>query len=178
MPRRGRVSQAVAALSLLLASGGCAGQTSGTTGDAGNRSPAAMAGVTVSRGTMQALAAQYLAIAVPANHQLEREDHAFDHNAHVNLAAAEQALRAEAATERRFDNLLLKIGFPPPIAATARALVRVNQHRIVLTELQAQSSTIAGLLSFTSGHKAADAAVETQVRIIRKQLGLPPPKNG
>jgi hypothetical protein len=122
-------------------------------------------------------AAAYLAIAVPANHQLDREVSAYDHNAHTNLAAAEAALRAEAATEREFDKRLLVIGFRPRTAATARALVRANQHRIDLTEQQARSSTIAGLLSLTRSHRAADAAVEVQVRIIRRELGLPPPEN-
>ncbi len=86
------------------------------------------------------------------------------------------ALRAEATTERQFDQSLLKIPFPARISATARALVQVNRQRIALTERQAKSSTLAGLLALDSQHKNADAAVEVQVRLIRQELGLPPPE--
>jgi predicted flavoprotein YhiN len=44
------------------------------------------------------------------------------------------------------------------IEATDRALVAVNQRRIALTELQAQSTSTAWLRSFTSSRKSADAA--------------------
>jgi hypothetical protein len=33
------------------------------------------------------------------------------------------------------------------------------------------------LLSFAHRHKAADAAVEAPVRVIRRDLGLPPPSD-
>jgi hypothetical protein len=125
---------------------------------------------------VRALAAEYLAIAGPANHRLEGEEKGYTANAHRNLAAAESALRAQAATERWFDSRLLAIKLPALIAATARALVRANQSRIALTELQARSASIGALLTFVSGHRAADAAVEVQVRIIRLELGLPPPE--
>ena len=36
---------------------------------------------------------------------------------------------------------------------------------------------MAGLVSFTGLHRAADAAVEAQVRILRRDLGLPPPES-
>jgi len=68
------------------------------------------------------------------------------------------------------------IPFPLAIAATARALIRANQRRAVLAGRQARSSLVAVLVSFTSRHRAADAAVEAQVRIIRQELGLPPPQ--
>jgi hypothetical protein len=84
-------------------------------------------------------------------------------------------LRAEAATEQRFDRLLSKIPFPPRIAVTARALVQANQRRAALAGRQARSSSVSGLLSFARRHQAADAAVEAQVKIIRRALGLPPP---
>src|SRR5215469_10787646 len=51
----------------------------------------------------RALAAEYLAIATPANHRLEGEENGYTASAHRNLAAAESALRAQAATERWFD---------------------------------------------------------------------------
>jgi hypothetical protein len=98
-----------------------------------------------------------------------------DHE-HRNLAAAEAALRAEAVTERWFDQCLSKIPFPPPVAATARALVRANERRAELAVRQAGSPSLAALQSFTRRHQSADAAVEAQVMAIRRALGLPPPK--
>jgi hypothetical protein len=83
-------------------------------------------------------------------------------------------LRAEAVTERRFDQCLLKIPLPPPVAATA--LVRANERRAELAILQAGSPSLAALQSFTRRHQSADAAVEAQVKAIRRALGLPPPK--
>jgi len=125
----------------------------------------------------KALAAAYMAIAVPANHRLDKEVESYNHHARDNLAIAETDLREEAATERWFDQRLLKIAFPSAIALTARALVRVNDQRIALTTRQARARTISDLLALNASHRAADAAVEAQVRMIRKQLGLPPPDN-
>jgi hypothetical protein len=127
--------------------------------------------------SLRALAAAYLAIARPANHRLDVEVEAYAHHARHNLAAAEAALRAEAATERWFDRRLARIKFPPAIAATARALIGVNEIRAAMTERQAQAPSIPALLSLTSDHKAADGEVEAQVRVIRAQLGLPPPSS-
>jgi hypothetical protein len=45
-----------------------------------------------------------------------------------------------------------------------------------MAEREAQARSIAELLSFDSQHKLADAQVEAQVRMIRVQLGLPPPE--
>jgi hypothetical protein len=53
-----------------------------------------------------------------------RRSIACDDRAHGSLAAAESALRAEAAIERRFDQLLLRVGFPPRIDATAWGINR------------------------------------------------------
>jgi hypothetical protein len=55
------------------------------------------------RGGERAPAAAYLAIAQSANRRLDAEVDAFTDHQHQDLAAAEAALRAEAATERRFD---------------------------------------------------------------------------
>lgn len=125
----------------------------------------------------KALGAAYMAIALPANRRLDREVDSYKNHARDDLAIAEADLRGEAATERWFDRRLLKIAFPSAIAATARALVRVNDQRIALTTEQARAMTTSELLAFNARHRAADAAVEVQVRIIRRQLGLPPPDN-
>lgn len=138
---------------------------------------AGQAGSGAGRGSLRALASAYLAIAQPANRRLDAEVDGFADHEHHDLAAAEAALRAEAVTERRFDRLLREIPFPPPIATTARALIRVNERRASLTEQQARSSSLTRLVSFTALHRAADAAVEAQVRMLRHALHLPPPAN-
>jgi hypothetical protein len=127
-------------------------------------------------GSLRSLAAAYLAIAEPANHKLDIEVDAYADNAHSNLAAAEKALRAEAATERHFDLQLAAISLPPTIEVTAQALIRVNEIRARLTLKQAAARSIPALLSFTTTHSAADAELEAQVRFIRQELGLPPPQ--
>jgi hypothetical protein len=125
---------------------------------------------------IKALGKQYLAIAGPANHRLDVEVSKYEDERHHDLAAAESALRAQAATERKFDRDLAKIRFPPQIATTARALITVNEIRARLAEREAKAGSIAELLSFDSQHKLADTQVEAQVRVIRAQLGLPPPE--
>ena len=127
--------------------------------------------------SVRALAADYLAVAKPANHRLDVEVSAYAKHASHDLAAAAAALRAQAATERHFDRQLAAIPFPPAIAATASALIRVNEIRARLTEHQAAATSIPALLSFADSHKAADAEVEAQVRVIRAELGLPPPES-
>lgn len=147
------------ALATVSASAGCAGHAKSGDND------------------KKALAAAYMAIALPANHRLDKEVDSYRDHAGDDLAAAEADLRDEVATERWFDRQLLKIAFPPSIAATAKTLVRVNIQRIALTTAQARAMTVAELLAFNARHRAADAAVEAQVRLIRRQLGLPPPDN-
>jgi hypothetical protein len=167
-----------AALGLTILSAGCA--SGGSTGPSpqppSTQPPSTQQTSSLSPGSdMRALAAAYLAIALTANHRLETEVDGFKVHERDNLAAAESDLRAQAATERWFDQRVMKIPFPQQIAAVVRALVRANQSRVKLTELQARSTSIAKLRSFTSRHKAADAAVEVQVKLIRRDLGLPPP---
>jgi hypothetical protein len=118
-----------------------------------------------------------MAIAVPANRRLETANDGFADHQHDDLNAARSDLTAQAATERWFDRRLAEISFPPAIDAMVRALIKANQSRIELTGLQAKSNSLGQLRSFTSGHQAADAAVETQVRLIRKALHLPPPSD-
>jgi hypothetical protein len=121
------------------------------------------------------LANRYLAIADPANHRLDVANNGFTAAERGNLAAAKADLRAEVATETRFDQQLAAIPFPPAIVAIARAMIRANQARGALTARQARSASLVQLRSFDQRHRAADAAVEVQVRLIRKALHLPPP---
>jgi hypothetical protein len=58
-----------------------------------------------------------------------------------------------------------------------QTLIRANARRITLILRQARSSSVTGLLSFAHRHKTADAAVEAPVKVIRRDLGLPPPSD-
>lgn len=145
----------------------------GSPSASGRASPAASA--TPAPASIRRLAADYLAVAGPANHRLDVEVDGFGDHRRDDLAEADADLRAEAATELHFDRQLSRIPFPAAIAAIASALIRANQSRIALTRREARSGSLAELRSFTSTHKAADAAVEVQVRAIRKALSLPPP---
>lgn len=163
---------AAAAAAMILAGGCTAGRpVSGATTTAPSTTQ------TGSAGRVAALADRYLAIAVPANHRLDTEVDGFADDERHHLAAAESELRAEVAAERWFDLRLTKIPFPAQIAAIARALVRANQSRIALTDREARSASITELRSFSSRHRAADAAVEAQVTLIRRALGLAPPSD-
>lgn len=172
--RRLVVAAVVVGVLAVLAAGCSAGRPASAPGKSGLPGAGPAATVSHAAGT-KALAARYLAIAKPANRRLDADVDAVADHVPGNLAAAESALRAEAATERRFDRLLGGIPFPARIAAIAGALVLANQRRADLVSRQARASSITRLLSFAGRHTAADAAVEAQVRRIRRALGLPPP---
>jgi hypothetical protein len=121
------------------------------------------------------LARQYLAVAVPANKALDHEVDEFEDAQHDDLAKAIDALHGQARVERSFDQKLAAIDFPPPVSTIAHLLVLANQDRIALTLQEAKATSVAGLATFRKRHAAADEAVERQVRLIRKLLGLPPP---
>ena len=161
-----------AAVAFMVAVAGCASHE--VTGNSANpgRSPAAGALPPASR---HRLAAAYLAIARPANDKLDKAETGYSANRKTDLAAAEAALRSQAAIERGFDRQLAAIRFPPAIEETATALIRVNQIRIAFTLRQSRAHSVRAMLAFTAGHRAADAEVEAQVSTIRAQLGLPPP---
>jgi hypothetical protein len=163
---------------LVLLTAGCSQFSAGSPAPSASASaaaPGSPAATPLSRVGQKALAAQYLAIARPANHRLDADNDGYGDSEKDDLAAAKHDLRAELATERRFDQQLLRIKFPPQIALTAQALVRSNRVRMALTTSQARSTSLARLRSFDRRHKAADATLEDEVRVIRKQLGLPPP---
>ena len=122
---------------------------------------------------LTAMAARYMVIARPANRELDHEFDGFDdHIKDGDLAAARPDLRAAVVTERRFDRQLIALSFPPRTEPFVRLLYRVNQARAELT------STAAGVTSLREYQRRLDAAnepVEDAVRVIRAQLGLPPP---
>ena len=121
------------------------------------------------------LAARYLAIAVAGNRRLEKDFDPFEGRARSNLARSQADLRDAAATERLFDQRLLRIPFPPAIERVARELYRVNQTRARLTIGAAAASSLSLLNSYRPALDAANLRVERPVRTIRSQLGLPPP---
>jgi hypothetical protein len=125
--------------------------------------------------SLGSLAARYLLIARPANHRLDVEVDGYGDAERDDLARARADLLAQVATERRFDAGLLRIPFPGRIERTARAMIRANQARIAVTEQQARAGTLAGMRGLDGRHRAADAALEAQVRLIRMFLRLPPP---
>jgi hypothetical protein len=123
-------------------------------------------------------AARYLAIARPANRQLDHDfDDGLDGGDRGNLAASRADLRAAAATERRFDRQLLALPLAPGTEAVVRILVAANQSRARLTDAAARAKSLAGLHGFERRLDAANVPVEDAVRVIRTELGLPPPES-
>ena len=119
--------------------------------------------------------ARYLAIAKAGNRHLEHDFDQLEHDRRITLAMARADLRDAAVTERLFDRRLLAIRFPSATERAARVLYRVNQARAALTSIAAQSMSLAQVERFEHRLDFANAAVEQQVRLIRRQLGLPPP---
>ena len=123
---------------------------------------------------LRGLAARYSAIATVGNRGL---DHAFDSlngPDRDHLVAARADLDGAAATERMFDRSLLALALPSAIEATARAVVRANEARANLSAEAATSESLLQLRGYETQLSAANDAVVQQVRILRKQLGLPP----
>lgn len=124
----------------------------------------------------QAAAARYLAIAAAGNRRLETDFNRLDGPDRDNLRAAAADLRDVAATERLFDRHLLAIAFPPATGQTARLLYQANQSRARLTTAAAGSASLRQLRTFQRLLPTANGQVEKAVRMIRSQLGLPPPQ--
>ena len=122
------------------------------------------------------MAARYMAIARPANRELDHEFDGFDdHIKDGDLAAARADLRAAVVTERRFDRQLIALSFPPRTEPFVRLLYRVNQARAALTSTAAGVTSLRELRGYQRRLDAANEPVEAAVRVIRGQLGLPPP---
>jgi hypothetical protein len=120
-------------------------------------------------------ARSYLAIARPANRRLETDFDGLEEDG-SNLAAAQADLRDAAATEREFDRRLLALKLPPATEAVARRLVTVNEARARLATAAAASTSLSQLHGYQPRLTAANKPVEDAVRVIRRQLGLPPPE--
>ena len=125
---------------------------------------------------LTAMAARYMAIARPANRELDHEFDGFDDQIKDgDLAAARADLRAAVVAERRFDRQLIALSFPPRTEPFVRLLYRVNQARAELTSTAAGVTSLRELRGYQRRLDAANEPVEDPVRVIRAQLGLPPP---
>jgi len=142
-----------------------------------NTAPHNTAATAAATAELRAMAAKYLAIAQPANRELDHELDGFKDHAKDDLAAAQADLRAAAATERQFDRQLIALSFPPRTEPFVRLLYRVNQARATLTTTAAAAMSLAELRGYQRRLDAANEPVEDAVRVIRGQLGLPPPDN-
>ena len=140
-----------------------------------SQSPAAR-GTAATTAELTAMAARYMAIARPANRELDHEFDGFDdHIKDGDLAAARADLRAAVVTERRFDRQLIALSCPPRTEPFVRLLYRVNQARAELTSAAAGVTSLRELSGYQRRLDAANEPVEDAVRVIRAQLGLPPP---
>jgi len=158
-----------------LLAAGCSGASQPAAAPPAQASQAAPAGQAISPAQRKAAARSYLAIALPANRRLETDfDGLKDHRG--DLAAATADLRDAAATERQFDRRLLALKLPPATETVARQLVTANEARARLTTAAAASASLAQLHRYEPRLTAANKPVEDAVRVIRSQLGLPPPE--
>jgi len=140
-----------------------------------SQSPAAR-GTAATTAELTAMAARYMAIARPANRELDHEFDGFDdHIKDGDLAAARANLRTAVVTEHRFDRQLIALSFPPRTEPFVRRLYRVNQARATLTSTAAGAASLDELRGYQRRLDAANEPVEDAVRVIRGQLGLPPP---
>ena len=171
--RRAGAGVALGCAALLAA--GCSGTDGPAATAPAQASPAAPAGQALSPGQRKMAARSYLAIALPANRRLETDfDGLDDHRS--DLAAAQADLRDAAATERRFDRRLLALELPAATETVARLLVTTNEARARLTTAAAASTSLSQLHRYEPRLTAANQPVEEAVRVIRSQLGLPPPE--
>ena len=143
-----------------------------------SQSPAAR-GTAATSAELTAMAARYMAIARSANRELDHEFDGFDdHMKDGDLAAAQADLRTAVVTERRFDRQLIALSFPPRTEPFVRLLYRVNQERAELTSTAVGVTSLRELRGYQRRLDAANEPVEDAVRVIRAQLGLPPPDAG
>jgi hypothetical protein len=125
--------------------------------------------------TQPMLAAEYAALLAPASQQLTTDAVAYEANEGDHLAVAEAALTAEAATERALGRSLAAFPFPPGIAPIAKGLIEANQARATLTAEQASASSLTRLRSFNHRLQLADAAVQTEMTLVRSAVDAPLP---
>ena len=136
------------------------------------------AGLLYYSGSSARIANDYTAVAAPASQALTAEVTAYSRNQRHDLAAAKSDLRREAKTEASFDNQLAGLTFPGAASNASAALIQADTKRIKLIGLQAQSTSLRQLRSFSSADQTTTAAVEAQVGRLRQALGMPPSSAG
>jgi maleate cis-trans isomerase len=125
--------------------------------------------------TQPILKSQYLAVITPATQQLNTDAAAYASSEGDNLTVAEAALKAEVTSERALDASLTAFAFPPAIIPLARALIRADQARAALTAEQAGSSSLTRLRSFNHQVQVANAAVQTEMKLVQAAVDAPLP---
>ena len=120
--------------------------------------------------TVWVLEKQYTAITSRAIQQLSNDVTGYTANEWNNLAAAKAALRAEATSANAFETSLARFPFPPAVAPQANALTQAIAARVKLIAKQARSSSLAQLRSFNHRLQIAGAAVEADMRLVRRAL--------
>jgi hypothetical protein len=173
--RSAAVATAGAILLAAAAAAGCASHPAPSPRAAGTTQSAMTQSVTTQSAAVRDAAARYMAIARPANRRLDHEFDGLKDHEKDDLAAARADLRAAAATERQFDRQLMVISFPPRTEPFVLLLYRVNQARAALTSTAAGATSLRQLRGYQRRLDAANEPVEDAVRVIRDQLGLPPP---
>jgi hypothetical protein len=168
-------ASAVGLMLLVMFVAACGGGTGAPSASVSGKPPgASSSSMPLAPVQRRALAARYLAIADPANVALDAAVSRFHEHERRDLTAAAADLKEQASIERRFDRDLLEIDFPVQVGTVAVQLVRTNEPRADLAMDAATSPSLLALASFAPAQAAADARVEQQVNIIRRQLGLPP----
>jgi len=94
-----------------------------------------------------------------------------------SFAKAESALTAEVTTANAFDTSLRQFPFPPAVAPQATALTQAVHARVKLIGEQARSSSLAQLRSFNARIDASGAAIQTDMKLVRKALFTRPTVN-
>lgn len=161
----------LACASFVLLTAACAAQPPARTAS-GHPRPSSRQAVNAAA---RSLAARYLVIAQAGNHRLDHDFDALAKPDRDRLAAADADLRDIVSTERTFDKQLAGIAFAPPVKATAARLIAVNQARALLTMTAASSASLSQLHAWEPRLDQANVPVEQAVRILRRELGLPPP---
>ena len=157
-----------------LLGAGCGADRTGAPARASPSRTAANSGLPTGS-ARRALAARYLVIAVAGNRRLDADFDPLEERDRNDFSRAKADLRDAAAAEHGFDHRLLAIVFPPAIERVAHDLYRVNQARAKLTGTAAASRSLRALHADQPRLDAANRPVESAVRTIRRQLGLPPP---
>src|ERR1700722_15325982 len=124
--------------------------------------------------TVPMLTSEYMAIYIPASQQWSTDASAYTAHERDNLAAAKAALAAEVTSERAFNTSMANFPFPPAVAPTAKAMIQADQALAQLTAEQAEVSSLARMRSFDHRAEVATAACETELKLLRKALAVPP----